>query len=161
MTHKILILTQSYDKNRLKYWIPSSSYIFSLLIEIRDPEFPYQLSQLDILSIEKILIEKYILNQNIYITVTINPTYKMCTMSSVIGLSIENILYNKITGILLNEHFPQGWNWKYCTNIPHTLHVKSSIITKQLNDKERISAAIENVSIRNIIKFSYYKLKRQ
>ena len=160
MIGKILILNKSYNRHNLKSWIPSCVYIISLLNEIKDPEFPYHISNLDILSIEKVLIQNFILNQNIYITVIIAPTYKMCTLSSFIGLSIENLLYNKAIGKLLNDYFPQGWSWKYSTFIPPKFHLKGSVISKQLNDKERISAAMENFSIRNIIKFSYYNSKK-
>lgn len=112
---------------------------------------------LNISSIEKVFIENHILNQKISISILIAPTYNKCTMSSIIGLSIENILLNNLTGKDLMYYFPKTWIWKFCTLIPSKLHIKGLLLTKQLNDKERISAAIENSSIRSIIKFAYYK----
>ncbi len=157
MLNKVLIVESNFAGNELKYWIPACVRIFTLLKKIRDPEFPYFLYNLNILSLEKILIENFILNQSINININVAPTYNMCTMSSIIGLSIENIIYNKYSGVVLKNYFPINWNWKYCIIILPAFHIKGLILTKQLNDKERISAAIENFSIRNIVKFSYYK----
>ncbi len=157
MLNNVFIEKSSFIADELKYWIPSSIRIFTLIKKIRDPEFPYFLYVLNIITIEKILIENYILNQNINININVAPTYNMCTMSSIIGLSIENIIYNEYSGLVLKNYFPINWNWKYCITILPAFHIKGLTITKQLNDKERISAAIENFSIRNIVKFSYYK----
>lgn len=146
-----------YSIEGIQYWVPAPVFVFSILKEIRDPEFPCYLFSLNILCLEKISIENYILNQNTTINIVIAPTYNRCTMSSIIGLSIKNILFNELTGTFFKFYFPTTWSWKYCTIIPSWFHIKGPMLTKQLNDKERISAAIENPSIRNIIKFAYYK----
>ena len=158
MINKILFLNSFYKKTDLKNWIPVSIFVFTLLKNIKDPEFSYNLYNLDILSIEKILVENHNINQNIHIGLLINPTYDLCTMSSIIGLSIRNILYNRLTQIVTKTIFPKNWNWNYYMIISPILYSNNLIITKQLNDKERVSAAIENISIRNIVKFSYYKI---
>nr|UXY87701.1 protein AE7-like 1 [Cryptomonas curvata] len=157
MLKKISCVTYGYKKEEIRFWIPASVFVLSLLKEIRDPEFPCYLLDLDVLSTEKIIIENHLLNQNICIAIVVAPTYNKCSMSTVIGLSIENILFNRITGTFFKFYFPQTWSWKSCVFIPSKFHIKGFMITKQLNDKERISAAIENRSIRNIIKFAYYK----
>jgi hypothetical protein len=76
-------------------------------------------------------------------------------MASIIGISIKNILYNELTYEFLHKYFPTNWNWNYSVMILSKNHTKGLFVTKQLNDKERISAAIENISIRKTIKLFY------
>ena len=51
-----------------------------------------------------------------------------------------------------------NWDWKFNIQIPRYSHLKSDNISKQINDKERESAAMENFGIRFVIKKSYQNI---
>nr|UXY87211.1 protein AE7-like 1 [Cryptomonas sp.] len=140
-----------------KTWMPLSLIIYLCLKEIKDPEYPYYLYNLNVLHIEGNVIEISNTDQILFISIFIIPTYNLCSMTSVIGLSVENTLLHSSVFKILFSFFPIDWGWNFCINIPSDMHVSGLNVTKQLNDRERISAAIENSSIRNVIKSSYSK----
>ncbi|AEA38840.1 hypothetical protein CPARA_2gp182 (nucleomorph) [Cryptomonas paramecium] len=141
-------------KHRIKCWFPMCYHLFTLFNNIKDPEFLEYISSLNILSIENIWFEEYASDQALNICIILIPTYFLCSMISSIGLSLKNILC-KEKSFFLKYVFLENWSFAYCTNITFNFHFEGLYITKQLNDKERVCAALENNSVRNIIKLSY------
>jgi hypothetical protein len=88
------------------------------------------------------------------------PTNKGCSLSPLIGISIENLFLQNPLQKVLDYFFPKNWNWKFSFHIPGYSSVKSKLYTKQLNDKERISAAFENEGIRRALNKCYKKIFR-
>ena len=106
--------------------------IFDLIRDIKDPEHPYNLEELNIISLEDIIVD----NNNRIITVYFSPTIENCGFASLIGLSIKLKLLNFISpkyniDVLIKE--PKNENDKN--------------LNKQINDKERLEASNLNNNI--------------
>ena len=106
--------------------------VFDQIRTINDPEHPLTLEQLNVVQLEQIWVS-YDLH---LITVQITPTIPHCSMTTMIGLSVV---------VKLMRSF--GWYWKYKVMIAPGSHQSEHAINKQLNDKERVAAAIENESL--------------
>ena len=109
--------------------------IFDLIRNINDPEHPYNLEELNIISLEDIIVD----NKNRIITVYFTPTIETCGFASLIGLSIKKKLLNFISpkyniDVLIKE--PKNENDKN--------------LNKQINDKERVEASSLN---KNLVDF--------
>ena len=109
--------------------------IFDIIRTITDPEHPYNLEELNIISLDDISVD----NDNRLITVYFSPTIENCGFASLIGLSIKKKLLNFISpkyniDVLIKE--PKNENDKN--------------LNKQMNDKERLEASNLN---KNIIDF--------
>jgi metal-sulfur cluster biosynthetic enzyme len=108
-----------------------------LLIEgIKDPEFPYSLSELRVLTPDELKIDE----RSQYILIRFRPTVHHCSLATLIGLSI---LYK------LREHY--GYQWRIETELVSGSHEDELAINKQLADKERVAAALENAAIKETI----------
>lgn len=109
--------------------------IFELVRHINDPEYPLTLEQLDIVNIERCWVE----DDTVKLLYT--PTIPHCSMAQMIGLMLKVKLLRTISK-------------KYRTDVRVTpgAHANESEINKQLKDKERVAAALENPSIMRIIK---------
>lgn len=77
------------------------------------------------------------------------PTIPHCSMAQMIGLMVK---------VKLAKFLPP----KYKTKVLVTkgTHVNEEEINKQINDKERISAAIENPNISRVLKRGFHKSDR-
>ena len=106
--------------------------VFEIIRNITDPEHPYNLEELNIVSLEDIIVD----NENRLITVYFTPTIENCGFASFIGLSIKKKLLNFISpkyniDVLIKE--PKNDNDKN--------------LNKQMNDKERLEASNLNTNI--------------
>ena len=110
--------------------------IWIALKGIRDPEYPYTLTQLRVISQK--LIRADIASK--FICVGFTPTVKHCSMATVIGLCILS---------KLAETF--GYSWKFSVYVTKDSHMDEEAISKQLADKERVSAALENPSLLHLV----------
>ncbi|KAJ6682123.1 hypothetical protein OIU74_020380 [Salix koriyanagi] len=114
--------------------------LFSLfshfLIDIRDPEHPYSLEQLSVLSEESITVDDKLGR----ILITFTPTIQHCSMATVIGLCLR---------VKLQECFPP--HYKVDIKVAHGSHADEEAVNKQLNDKERVAAALENPNLRQLV----------
>jgi metal-sulfur cluster biosynthetic enzyme len=146
-----------YFKNKCKLWEPISIQIFYFLKNILDPEFPYKIYTLRIISFEMILIKIFVFNKSFNFNILIIPTIEFCNMSSLILLCIDNKLNQKKSIKKLNKILPLNWTWKFFSEIPSISHINAHYVSKQINDKERKAAAMENLGIRFIIKKSCKK----
>ena len=106
--------------------------VFEIIRNITDPEHPYNLEELNIISLEDIYVD----NDNRLITVYFTPTIVNCGFASFIGLSIKKKLLNFISpkyniDVLIKE--PKNENDKN--------------LNKQMNDKERLEASNLNKNL--------------
>lgn len=105
---------------------------------IRDPEYLYNLSQLRVVSPREI----HVSDEAKIITVRFTPTMPNCSLSSIIGLSIR---------IKLMCDFMVDSDWKLVTLVTPGSHLTETELNKQLNDKERIAAAMDNPSVMDLV----------
>merc|ERR1719331_1629602 len=101
--------------------------------DVRDPEYPYNLGQLRVIYPQGISVDEH--RQRM--TVEFKPTVEHCSSARLISLCIRTKLVRDF-----------GDQWKITVNCrPHSHHEWSEI-SKQVNDKERYHAALENDAIR-------------
>ncbi|CAM6100713.1 unnamed protein product [Calypogeia fissa] len=103
--------------------------IFEHVRDITDPEHPYSLEQLNVVSQESIDVD----DTHSHVTVTFTPTVQHCSMATVIGLCIR---------VKLLRSLPQ--RFKVDIRVTPGSHASEPAVNKQLNDKERVAAALEN-----------------
>lgn len=112
--------------------------VFQLLRNILDPEHPYSLEQLGVISLEDITItdlfdDSIICSKGQHIksiNVIFTPTVPHCSMAGIIGLAVAYTLNIKIK---------EG------------SHSTENALNKQLSDKERVMAAFENEALLEVI----------
>lgn len=122
--------------------------IFELLRDIKDPEHSFSIEQLGVIKKEYIKIE-LITYKGVgidvgypikSIKVDFKPTIPHCSMAGIIGLSIKLLLQNFIKG------------YEISVTVLKDSHVNWEMISKQLNDKDRVLAASENHSLMSVIR---------
>ncbi|KAF5358095.1 hypothetical protein D9756_001971 [Leucocoprinus leucothites] len=101
--------------------------VFDLIRSIYDPEHPNTLEELRVVSAPQIKIE-----QN-WVTVEFTPTVPHCGMSTLIGLCIRVRLLRSLPNRFKVDIFVKPGS-----------HQSEHAVNKQLNDKERVAAALEN-----------------
>nr|GLL26321.1 protein AE7-like 1 [Ipomoea trifida] len=101
-----------------------------------DPEHPYSLEQLSVLSEESITVDEKLGR----ILITFTPTIQHCSMATVIGLCLREKLKNC---------FPP--HYKVDIKVAPGSHADEESVNKQLNDKERIAAALEIPNLRQLV----------
>ncbi|ABW98004.1 hypothetical protein HAN_1g169 (nucleomorph) [Hemiselmis andersenii] len=144
-------------KINFRKWSPFSIRFLNFIKNILDPELPKTLIFLKVMFLEGIFIKNFKSCPFLAFRIWIVPTSEKCSMSSLIGIYLENIFLQKPIQENLNFFLPKNWNWKFSFEIPSFSHYKSESYTKQLNDKERISAAFENRGVRGTVNRSYIK----
>ncbi|CAD5122422.1 DgyrCDS10850 [Dimorphilus gyrociliatus] len=110
--------------------------VFHMIRDIKDPEHPYSLEELNVL--EKSLIE--VNNENNKVIVQFTPTIPHCSLATLIGLSIR---------VKLLRDLPK--RFKVDVVITPGTHASELAINKQLADKERVAAALENVHLLTVV----------
>ncbi|CAK9152407.1 unnamed protein product [Ilex paraguariensis] len=109
--------------------------------DIRDPEHPYSLEQLSVLSEESITVDEKLGR----ILITFTPTIQHCSMATVIGLCLRE---------KLKDCFPP--HFKVDIKVAPGSHADEESVNKQLNDKERVAAALENPNLRQLVNECLY-----
>nr|GAT53713.1 predicted protein [Mycena chlorophos] len=120
--------------------------IFDLIRSIADPEHPNTLEELRVVSLPQITIHP----NRIHVEFT--PTVPHCGMSTLIGLSIRVRLLRALPSrfkidITLKPGSHQSELAGTCPTSNLTQQSKPSTVNKQLNDKERVAAALENPAL--------------
>ncbi|KAG9104165.1 Cytosolic iron-sulfur assembly component 2B [Ceratobasidium sp. 370] len=108
--------------------------IFDLLRSINDPEHPLTLEQLKVVSAEQITVSPN------HILVRFTPTIPHCSMATLIGLSMR---------VRLLRSLPN--RYKVDIMIQEGTHQSENAVNKQLNDKERVAAALENSHLLGVV----------
>ena len=110
--------------------------IFDLIRDINDPEHPLTLEQLNVVTEEQITVE----DEKNNIVVMFTPTIPHCSMATLIGLAIR---------VKLLRSLPD--RFKVRVLISPGSHASEAAINKQLADKERVAAALENSHLLEVV----------
>ena len=114
----------------------SAGEVFDMIRDIKDPEHPLTLEQLSVVDMEHVSVD----DAGRRVSVEFTPTVPHCSMSTLIGLSLR---------VKLLRSLPQ--RLKVRVSIVPGTHVSDAAITKQINDKERVAAALENTHLVNVV----------
>ncbi|XP_021825229.1 protein AE7-like isoform X2 [Prunus avium] len=107
-----------------------------LIRDIKDPEHPYSLEELKVITEDAIEVD----DGRGYIRVTFTPTVEHCSMATVIGLCLR---------VKLLRSLPS--RYKVDIRVAPGSHATEAAVNKQLNDKERVAAALENTSLLDMV----------
>ncbi|BEI85218.1 hypothetical protein CcaverHIS002_0506190 [Cutaneotrichosporon cavernicola] len=108
--------------------------VFDLLRSVTDPEHPVSLEQLRVVSRQDI----HVVGNRVLVYVT--PTIPHCSMSTLIGLSLR---------VRLLRALPR--RYRVDIRIKPGSHQSEHAVNKQLNDKERVQAALENNHLLQVV----------
>ena len=103
--------------------------IYDMIRTIKDPEHPHTLEQLRVAQHELISVDDVRGRVSVHFT----PTIPHCSMATLIGLCIR---------VKLLRSLPS--RFKVDVNVTPGKHASEDAVNKQLNDKERVAAALEN-----------------
>uniref|UniRef100_A0A336MFR9 CSON011716 protein n=1 Tax=Culicoides sonorensis TaxID=179676 RepID=A0A336MFR9_CULSO len=114
--------------------------IYDILRTVRDPEKPTTLEDLNVISEDFIFVEKPT-DSNVHVVrVEFQPTIQHCSLATLIGLCLRVKIERNINHKLkLDIYIKKG------------THSTEDEINKQINDKERIAAAMENPNLRELV----------
>ncbi|KAG2568441.1 protein AE7-like [Panicum virgatum] len=110
--------------------------IFDHIRDIKDPEHPYSLEQLNVVTEDSVELN----DERNYVRVTFTPTVEHCSMATVIGLCIR---------VKLIRSLPP--RYKVDIRVAPGSHSTEAAVNKQLNDKERVAAALENPNLLDMV----------
>ncbi|OAA40667.1 FAM96B-like protein [Metarhizium rileyi] len=120
--------------------------IYDLISSISDPEHPVSLGQLSIVNIDDIHITPSPslgvpdVNTIVQVTVEITPTVTHCSLATVLGLGVR---------VRLEQCLPP--NYRVDVLCRKNTHSQDDQVNKQLADKERVAAALENDSLKGVL----------
>ena len=103
--------------------------VFDLIRRINDPEHPLTLEQLNVAQLRHIHVD----DARSEVDLTFTPTIPHCSMATLIGLCLR---------VKLLRSLPP--RFKVRISITPGTHASEDAVNKQLNDKERVAAALEN-----------------
>nr|KYP72740.1 UPF0195 protein At1g68310 family [Cajanus cajan] len=104
--------------------------------DIKDPEHPYSLEELKVITEEAVEVD----DQQNYVRVTFTPTVEHCSMATIIGLCLR---------VKLMRSLPS--RYKVDIRVAPGSHATETAVNKQLNDKERVAAALENPNLLDMV----------
>lgn len=110
--------------------------VFDIIRNINDPEHPLTLEELHVAQLENVTVD----NAKNTIHVFFTPTIPHCSMATLIGLSIR---------VKLLRALPP--RFKVSVEITPGTHASEQAVNKQLADKERVAAAMENDHLIKVI----------
>ncbi|BGP13561.1 hypothetical protein JCM10213_008895 [Rhodosporidiobolus nylandii] len=114
-----------------------SEEIFDLIRSITDPEHPLTLEQLAVVSEPQITVNH---GKRPSVLVEFTPTIPHCSMATLIGLSLR---------VRLLRSLPE--RFKVDIKVKEGTHQSENAVNKQLNDKERVAAALENSHLLSVV----------
>ncbi|KAJ0241400.1 Protein AE7 [Hirschfeldia incana] len=106
--------------------------VFDHIRDIKDPEHPYSLEQLKVLTEDSVEVD----DSKSHVRVTFTPTVEHCSMATIIGLCVR---------VKLMRSLPR--RYKIDIRVAPGTHATEAAVNKQLNDKERVAAALENPNL--------------
>lgn len=115
--------------------------IYDLISTISDPEHPHTLGQLSVVNLPDIHISRET-DESLLATVLveITPTITHCSLATVIGLAVR---------VRLEQALPP--NYRVDIRMKEGAHAQDDQVNKQLADKERVAAALENDTLKNVL----------
>ncbi|CAG8535630.1 2808_t:CDS:2 [Paraglomus occultum] len=129
-------VTRAEDDNDDVDDVIDSQEVFDLIRAISDPEHPLTLEQLNVTRLEHVTVD----DKNSHIAVEFTPTIPHCSMATLIGLCIR---------VRLLRSLPE--RFKVDINVRKGTHQSEQAVNKQLNDKERVAAALENRHLLEVV----------
>lgn len=145
--------SDSYESNKKNYDTITADEVFEVIRTIQDPEHPLTLEQLGVVSCQQIVIHDAVRNQSSnpiqqqqsqsqqsICIVRFTPTIPHCSMATLIGLCIR---------VKLLRSLPI--RFKMIVMIEPGTHSTEHAINKQLADKERVCAALENTHLLGVV----------
>ena len=113
--------------------------VFEHIRDIIDPEHPYTLEQLKVVNEGHIDVD----DEGSRVRVQFTPTVPHCSMATLIGLCLR---------VKLLQSLPP--RFKVDIFVYPGSHSSEHAVNKQLNDKERVTAALENHNLVEMVKKS-------
>ncbi|NP_001002449.1 cytosolic iron-sulfur assembly component 2B [Danio rerio] len=110
--------------------------IFDLIRSINDPEHPLSLEELNVVEQVRVNVN----DEESTVSVEFTPTIPHCSMATLIGLSIK---------VKLLRSLPD--RFKIDVHITPGTHASEDAVNKQLADKERVAAALENSQLLEVV----------
>lgn len=110
--------------------------VFELVRHLNDPEHPLTLEQLHVMSVENVRVD----NVRNTVDVCFTPTIAHCSMATLIGLCIR---------VKLLRALPP--RFKVTVRVTPGSHSSEAAVNKQLADKERVAAALENAQLLEVV----------
>ncbi|KAK9765207.1 MIP18 protein galla-2 [Basidiobolus ranarum] len=110
--------------------------IFELIKNINDPEHPLTLEQLNVVQQDHVHVD----DAGNSVLVEFTPTIPHCSMATLIGLCIR---------VRLLRSLPD--RFKIDISVREGTHQSEVAVNKQLNDKERVAAALENSHLLEVV----------
>ncbi|KAH7155757.1 hypothetical protein B0J13DRAFT_233615 [Dactylonectria estremocensis] len=120
--------------------------IYDLISTISDPEHPVSLGQLSVINLCDIHITPSPAlgvpspNTIVQVAVEITPTITHCSLATVIGLGVR---------VRLEQALPP--NYRVDVTCKENSHNQDDQVNKQLGDKERVAAALENDTLKGVL----------
>jgi metal-sulfur cluster biosynthetic enzyme len=114
----------------------SADEVFHYIRKLNDPEHPLTLEQLNVVNLDHIHVD----DEGNKILIQFTPTIPHCSMATLIGLCIR---------VKLLRSLPS--RFKVQIEIYPGSHQSEIAVNKQLNDKERVAAALENNHLLDIV----------
>ena len=115
--------------------------VFELIRHLNDPEHPLTLEQLNVASLDLIEVrDDAAARGGSTVDVRFTPTIPHCSMATLIGLSIR---------VKLLRALPP--RFKVSVRITPGAHASEEAVNKQLADKERVAAALENGNLLDVV----------
>lgn len=118
-----------------------------LISTISDPEHPVSLGQLSVINLPDIHITPTPLpgvvpdpNTIVTVLVEVTPTITHCSLATVIGLGVR---------VRLEQALPP--NYRVVVRCKENSHSQDDQVNKQLGDKERVAAALENDTLKGVL----------
>jgi metal-sulfur cluster biosynthetic enzyme len=108
--------------------------VFDMIRHINDPEHPLTLEQLNVAQLARIQVD------GTHISIQFTPTVPHCSMATLIGLCIRAKLLRSL---------PKPY--KVDVSVTPGTHMSEQAVNKQLADKERVAAAMENSALVNVV----------
>uniref|UniRef100_A0A3Q3C9P9 Cytosolic iron-sulfur assembly component 2A n=1 Tax=Haplochromis burtoni TaxID=8153 RepID=A0A3Q3C9P9_HAPBU len=116
-----------------------SALTSNVIKSIRDPEKPNTLEELEVVT-EKCVEVQELGEDEYLIIIRFSPTVPHCSLATLIGLCLQ---------VKLQRCLP--FKHKLEIYISEGTHSTEEDINKQINDKERVAAAMENPNLREIV----------
>jgi metal-sulfur cluster biosynthetic enzyme len=136
-----LKLTNSQEKEQLEW----QEIIFDLIRTIKDPEKEESLEELNVVQEQLVSVvpfgHSFSETDKLIAKIEFVPTVPHCSLATLIGLCLTT---------KLNRELPGG-RFKIESKVKHNTHSTAAEITKQINDKERVAAALENPNLLKVV----------
>ncbi|CAM9410361.1 unnamed protein product [Bubo scandiacus] len=113
--------------------------VYDIIRTIRDPEKPNTLEELEVVTESCVEVQE-IGEDEYLVIIRFTPTVPHCSLATLIGLCLR---------IKLQRCLP--FRHKLEIYISEGTHSTEEDINKQINDKERVAAAMENPNLREIV----------